>query len=177
MSKLDTIAACYPQGAPEGFPVGVFLPVDGGLLAIREQALRDRIDELQGRMLEHEQPELPTRHWFASGVYSRELFVPKDTLLLGRVHLTDHIFILLSGDLTFVTVDGPQRLVAPAIFCAPAGSKKTVYANEDSIMVTNHVALHPDPEFIATAITVDTYAQYDALIAHVTDESLLEQEI
>jgi hypothetical protein len=167
MSQVPEIMACYPDGVPEGFPVSVFMPIDGTALDIREQALRDKIDQLQDKMLEFPQPDLPLRHWFAGGVYSRELFVPKGTLLLGKVHLTDHIFILLSGDLTFVTVDGPARLVAPAIFCAPAGSKKTMYANEDAVMVTNHMALHADHEFIAAAISVDTYAEYDTLISRV----------
>jgi quercetin dioxygenase-like cupin family protein len=155
---------CYPEGAPEFFPVDLFMPVDGAALAIREQKLKDKIDGLQAFMLQQPQADIPVRNVFSGGVYAREVFIPKGTMLVGKVHMTEHLNICLQGDLTFLTVDGPQRIKAPAMFSSPAGTKKLAYANEDSIWVNVHPDMGLDPETTVAAITVDTFAEYDSLV-------------
>lgn len=171
----NNFTECYPDGVPAEFPVELFEPTTGTSLIMREQRLRDRIDELQHRMLQEPQAETPVRNLFAGGVYAREVFIPKGTLVVGKVHVTDHINIALQGDLTFLTVDGPKRFKAPGMFAAPAGTKKLAYANEDSIWVNVHPALHEDPEFIVSSITVDTYAEYDDIVNRVGYQQFLEQ--
>jgi hypothetical protein len=146
------------------FPVDLFAPVDGSVLAVREQKLKDRIDTFQALMLQQPQAEIPVRNVFSGGVYAREIFVPKGTLLVGKLHMTEHLNICLQGDLTFVTVDGPKRIKAPAMFSSPAGTKKLAYANEDSIWVNVHPDMGLDPEDIIASITVDTFAEYDKMV-------------
>lgn len=160
----STFEVCYPEGMPEGFPVDLFAPIDGAALAIREQRLKDRVDDLQAFMLEQPQADIPVRNVFSGGVYAREIFIPKGTMLVGKVHMTEHLNICLKGDLTFLTVDGPKRIKAPAMFSSPAGTKKLAYANEDSIWVNVHPDLGEDPDTIIDAITVNTFAEYDRLV-------------
>jgi quercetin dioxygenase-like cupin family protein len=162
--ELVAPATCYPEGVPDGFPVDLFAPIDGAVLAIREKKLKDKIDGLQALMLEHDQADIPVRNVFSGGVYAREVFIPKGTMLVGKVHMTEHLNICLKGDLTFLTVDGPQRIKAPAMFSSPAGTKKLAYANEDSIWVNVHPDLGLEPETTVDAITVDTFAEYDSLV-------------
>lgn len=164
LTLTDACQVCYPEGLPDGFPVDLFAPIDGSALAIREQKLKDKIDALQAFMLEQEQAETPVRNVFSGGVYARELFIPKGTLLIGKVHMTEHLNICLQGDLTFLTVDGPQRIKAPAMFSSPAGTKKLAYANEDSIWVNVHPDMGLDPETTVDAITVSTFAEYDHMV-------------
>jgi quercetin dioxygenase-like cupin family protein len=155
---------CYPEGTPENFPVDLFAPIDGAALVIREQKLKDKVDSLQAFMLEQPQAEIPVRNVFSGGVYAREIFIPKGTMLVGKVHMTEHLNICLQGDLTFLTVDGPQRIKAPAMFSSPAGTKKLAYANEDSIWVNVHPDMGLEPEVAVEAITVDTFAEYDRMV-------------
>lgn len=164
-TDLADFSACYPDGTPEGFPVELFTPIEAGSLFIREAALRKKIDALQDELAKVPQVETPMTSTFAGGVCSRELFIPKGTLLIGKVHLTDHFNICLKGDLTFVTVDGPKRVVGPTMFVAPAGTKKMAYANEDSIWINMHPALTDDPDQIADALTVDKFADFDRLMS------------
>ena len=164
ITLTDACQVCYPEGLPEGFPVDLFAPINGSALAIREQKLKDKIDALQEFMLEQPQAEIPIRNVFSGGVYAREIFIPKGTMLVGKVHMTEHLNICMQGDLTFLTVDGPQRIKAPAMFSAPAGTKKLAYANEDSIWVNVHPDMGLDPEVTVEAITVDTFAEYDRMV-------------
>jgi quercetin dioxygenase-like cupin family protein len=164
-TELANLSSCYPDGAPDGFPVDLFAPTEGKSLFIREANLRRKIDQLQDVMLAMPQVEMPVTNMFAGGVYSRELFIPKGTVLIGKVHLTDHFNICLKGDLTFLTVDGPKRIVGPTMFVAPAGTKKLAYANEDSIWINMHPALSDDPEQIVDALTVIKFSDYDRLMS------------
>lgn len=164
-TELANLSACYPDGAPDGFPVDLFAPTEGGSLFIREANLRKKIDHLQDVMLAMPQVDTPVTNTFAGGVYSRELFIPKGTVLIGKVHLTDHFNICLKGDLTFLTIDGPKRIVGPTMFVAPAGTKKLAYANEDSIWINMHPALSEDPEQIVDALTVSKFIDFDRLMS------------
>lgn len=162
---MNNLELCYPEGAPEGFPVDLFAPTEGGSLVLKEQLLRKKIDALQSMMKDLPQADIPVTNTFSGGVYAREIFIPKGTVLIGKVHLTEHLNICLKGDLTFLTIDGPRRIKAPAMFSAPAGTKKLAYANEDSIWVNVHPALCDDPDKIVDAVTVDYFADYDRLLA------------
>lgn len=170
LELVDTpaVASCYPDGVPEGFPTDLFAPIDGTELVIREAKLRSKIDALQALMLQQPQAETPVRNVFSGGVYARELFIPKGTLLVGKLHMTEHLNICLQGDLTFMTADGPKRIKAPAMFSSPAGTKKLAYANEDSIWVNVHPDMGLEPDQIIDAITVNTFAEYEKLLVHAS---------
>lgn len=161
----ELVETCYPDGTPEDFPIELFAPIEGTSLVIRENLLRRKIDALQEVMKAMPQTEIPVKNTFSGGVYAREVTIPKGTVAIGKVHLTEHLNICLKGDLTFLTVDGPKRIKAPAMFSAPAGTKKLAYANEDSIWVNVHPAISDDPEEIVEAITVESFADFDRLIS------------
>jgi hypothetical protein len=163
--ELTALAECYPDGVPDGFPVELFAPQDSSMV-FTEHKLQQKLDKLQADMGTLPQLDLPIRNVFAGGCYARELFIPKGTVLIGKLHLTDHINICTEGDLTFLTTEGPKRVKAPAMFAAPAGTKKLAYANEDTRWINIHQAIHDDPEFIVAALTVDTYAEYEKLVSY-----------
>ena len=165
LAEIDFTKECYPDGLPEQFPVDLFAPIQGTSLVIRENILRKKIDALQEIMKAMPQTEIPVKNTFSGGVYAREVFIPKGTVAIGKVHLTEHLNICLQGDLTFLTVDGPKRIKAPAMFSAPAGTKKLAYANEDSIWVNVHPAISDDPDEIVEALTVERFADFDRLIS------------
>ena len=85
-----------------------------------------------------QQVELPTRHWFADGMYCRELFRPADTTIVGKVHKREHFYIVLSGEVTIAGDGYSERVVAPRIIVSQPGTKRATYAHVDSICITIH---------------------------------------
>lgn len=87
------------------------------------------------------QLELETRHHHSDGQYVREMRIPKDTYLVGKMHKTRHLNILTTGKMTVWTVHGRLDLCAdkgPIIYETPAGVKKVGYAHENSVWLTIH---------------------------------------
>lgn len=130
----------------------------GHLTAIKRGAT---LFDLERMMLESalDQPEMPITHHFSDGVYVRELFIPKGTMLIGKRHRKETMNILLKGSLSvFVDEDGKivgengkpvvKRIDAPAIFVSPPFSKKMGYAHEDTIFLNIHTTSETDLEKI-----------------------------
>lgn len=105
----------------------------------------------------------PLKHSFADGVYMREIFIPKDTLIVGKIHKHAHPNFLMKGDVSVVTEAGIERLKAPLSMISPAGTKRIVYAHEDTIWVTIHVTDERDLEKIEEAVIAKDYNEYDSL--------------
>ena len=48
-----------------------------------------RVDELELAMMEnYPAVDLPLKHYFTKGLYCREIFMPKGTLLTSKIHKT-----------------------------------------------------------------------------------------
>jgi hypothetical protein len=77
-------------------------------------------------------------HHFAPGVYLRELRRPADTYIIGHAHKTEHLNILLEGDLD-VYMDGKlSRMVAPRIFLSEANVRKLTHTEKGATLLTIH---------------------------------------
>lgn len=100
---------------------------------------RASIEALQAIMLESgETLELETRHHFAHGTYTRELYVPAGVVLTGKIHKHTCINILAKG--TIVVTDGgiEREISAPYTFVSPAGAKKAGFALTDVVWINVH---------------------------------------
>ncbi len=92
-----------------------------------------------------EQTECPVTHRFAPGVYLREIFMPADTVVIGKIHKTEHFNILIKGACLIVHPDGRrEELRAPMTFVSGAGVQKVLYILEDMIWQTVHVTHETD---------------------------------
>ena len=79
---------------------------------------------------------------YGCGLYARELFIPKGSLLIGKIHKQHHLNIVLKGKVSVVTEAGKQYFEAPCIFDTPPGGQKACYAEEDTIWVNIHLTEH-----------------------------------
>jgi hypothetical protein len=91
----------------------------------------DQIKRLEAMLLQHEQVELPTKHYFSPGLYAREMFIPAGTVLTGAVHKTEHLCIFV-GDITVWTEGGMKRLTGHHTFISKPGAKRVGYAHADT---------------------------------------------
>ena len=86
----------------------------------------------------------PLKHTFADGVYVRQMDMKADSLVVGAIHNHLHVWFLLTGHLTVATEDAIEEFIAPCYVVAKPGSKRVIYAMEDSIFVN----IHKNPENI-----------------------------
>lgn len=126
---------------------------------------RGKLERLDALLASIPQTEMPVTHRFSRGVYCRELFIPKGTVLTGRIHKHSQINILLRGDISVLTEDGVKRLQAPVVFESPAGAKRAGYAHENTVWLTFCGTDTTDPDVLEDELTTRSYAEYDAWCA------------
>lgn len=71
--------------------------------------------------------------------YAREMFIPKDTLIIGKIHKHQHLNIISKGKVIVYTEFGEKNLEAPITFVSEIGLKRSVYAVEDTLWTTIHL--------------------------------------
>lgn len=104
----------------------------------------------------------PLKHTFAHNVYVREIFIPKDMVLVGKIHKHTHPNFLMSGEVSVVTENnGVERLKAPLSMISPAGTKRVVYAHEDTVWITVHVTDKTDIDEIEEEVIVKSYNEIE----------------
>ena len=77
-------------------------------------------------------------HYFAHGIYTRELFIPAGTVLTGKIHRHSCVNILAKGAMRVETDEGSYTITAPHTFTSGPGVKKAGFALEDSIWINVH---------------------------------------
>lgn len=90
------------------------------------------------------QADCPVRHWFAPGLYMREMLIPAGVCLTGKIHRHEHFCIISQGTLSVHNEDGVKLLTAPCTFLSHPGVKRVGYAHTDTVFTTIHA--NPDDE-------------------------------
>lgn len=123
----------------------------------------NNIERLQQAVATLPQVELETRHYWADGLYCRELLRPAGTVIVGKVHRKEHLYMVISGEVTVVDESGSRRLKAPTILVSKPGTKRAVFAHVDSICCTVHATALRELEAIEQElIEPDETALFDA---------------
>ena len=103
-------------------------------------------------------PECPLTHSFSEGMYTREIFIPAGTILVGKIHRHEHPNFILKGSVVVLTESGGQEeFIAPTYMISPAGTKRVVYTYEDTVWVTVHATNCKTPEEAEAEIIADGY--------------------
>ena len=100
---------------------------------------REQIVRLQEAIHQIETKQPDPRHFFAPGMYLRELVVPAGMLMVGKIHKHAHFLMVLSGRAEVISEFGRTVVEAGHISVSPAGVKRIVLALEDTQFVTVHV--------------------------------------
>lgn len=120
-------------------------------------AAREKIFALEDELRAYPQVELPLVHRFAKGLYAREMFLPKGTIAVGKIHRHECITIVSQGDITLLTESGRQRFKAPYTAVSPAGTKRVALAHEDTILTTIHATDETDLEKLEDELILKNY--------------------
>lgn len=126
------------------------------------------------------QVRMPLKHYFAPGVYIREILMPAGTYVIGKIHKTEHFNIIQKGRLNLVNEDGSAtELCGPTTFVSGAGVQKAMYILEDTIWSTVHITNERNMEALEAEI-IEADASYPVLerteerlgIAHAAAEEI-----
>lgn len=133
-------------------------------VAIPDKGMHDRIDALEDALRQGTTVDLPVRHYFSkgdgNGVYARELFIPKGTVLTGKVHKYENLNIMSKGELSVLTEDGVVRVCAPFTIVSPPGTRRVAYAHEDTIWTTIHGTSEVNVDLIEERFIAQTFQEY-----------------
>tara|TARA_Y100000015_G_scaffold40847_1_gene46233 strand:+ start:37 stop:522 length:486 start_codon:yes stop_codon:yes gene_type:complete len=130
-----------------------------------QDLLIDNADEVN--IVTHQNSKIfPLEHTFADGIYVRQMTMDKESLVVGAIHNHLHVWFLLSGHITVATEEESLEYVAPCYVLATPGTKRVIYANEDSVFVNVHK--NPtnckDIEKLEQEIVSATFEEYEEYI-------------
>jgi hypothetical protein len=98
-------------------------------------------DELELMLGQLPQVECPLIHIFTPGLYTRQIFMPADSLIISKIHKFEHPFVVSKG-IVWVRVndDEWERIEAPYTGITHPGTRRRLYTETDCIWTTFHVA-------------------------------------
>lgn len=138
------------------------------------ELVRDVEQKLKAGIAEGEIPEgeAPVTHHFAPNVYMRQMDAPAGSLVVSKMHRTEHLNILLKGSLTVVTENGIEFLKAPMVIKSMPGTKRIGYFHEDSSWITVHPTQLTDVDEIEKEVIVpeEEIDNFLASIGHKAEE-------
>jgi hypothetical protein len=127
-------------------------------------AMRDKLYRLEAEIGAMPQLDIPVRHYFAPGVYVREVTIPAGAVLTGKIHKFAHLCVVSKGDISVLTENGVKRIRAPFTMLSPPGTKRAGYAHEETVFST----IHPTDETDLQTIEAHFIAKdRDDYLAHV----------
>lgn len=105
---------------------------------------RKQIAQLEKAMLEtpgfsKDCPDCPVKHFRAPGMIGRQMLIPKGQLIVGKIHKHAHLNHISYGHVRVETDHGPMEIKGPHTFTSEVGTKRAVFALEDTLWTTFHL--------------------------------------
>lgn len=129
-----------------------------GLVAFTEEVQR-RIDDLEsslrvgidcGALVDIPQQ---LRHIFTPGLYVRELTLPRGSIVVTKIHNTEHPFVVSKGVVrVFVEGIGWQTITAPYLGITKPLTRRVALVVEDCVWTTFHPTDKTTPEEVEAEI-------------------------
>lgn len=104
----------------------------------RPPSIRDKVNAIEAEMKKQPQLDLRVENYFSLGIYARALYIPKDTILVGKIHKYPQLNLLMQGSMQVLVGEEIQTVTAPFIVSSPAGTKRIAKALSDCLWVTVH---------------------------------------
>jgi hypothetical protein len=130
-----------------------------------KEELRQSIVALEATMKAmpaERQIHIEPKHYFANGLYMREIFIPKGVTLTGKIHKTEHLCVLSQGEVSVYTDEGMKRIKASTVVKSSPGTKRVLFAHQDSIWINAHFnpSNETDLHKIESHFVAETFLDY-----------------
>lgn len=122
---------------------------------------RGKIIHLEDEMLQLEQIEIPIKHYFANGFYAREMTMPKDCALVGKIHKSEHLCIVSKGCVDIASEERTETISAPYTYVSKPGAKRAIYAHEETVWTTVHMSDETDVEKLEDELIAESFNQIE----------------
>lgn len=124
-----------------------------------------QIDTIEEVMRQHPAVvQIPVRHIFTNGLYSREITVKAGTLFTSKIHKTEHPFVLSQGIMAVITEAGKcEVLEAPYTGVTVPGTRRVLFAQTDCVWTT----FHPTERTTVEEIEEDIIEKRDVPISEI----------
>lgn len=118
------------------------------------------IGQIPGHV-EGDSDEFPLLHSFGDGIYIRELFIPAGSVVIGKLHKTAHPNFIMFGRCIVTSNNDDERveITGPTYFVSPAGTKKIIYAIEDTSWINVHATDKTDINEIEDEVIAKDYTE------------------
>ena len=117
----------------------------------------------------------PVTHSFGEGCYIRQIFMPKGTIIVSKIHKVTHPYFVMTGSASVATENGVEIINAPYQGITQAGTKRALYIHEDMVWITVHVTNETDLDKIEAEIIAKNFNEYDSLIGSLNDSLKIEE--
>lgn len=103
----------------------------------------------------------PVRHTFAPGCYAREMTLPEDTYIIGKIHRHAHLNVLSVGRVQVLTESGPQEYIAPCSFVSEVGTQRVVRVLENTVWTTIHITNETDLDKLERELIMEDHSELE----------------
>lgn len=136
-------------------------------------SIRDKVFELQEEMEkfpipdlanidenQYYQLQLPVTYHHGGGVFTGELFIPKGSIVVGKIHKFENLNVMTKGEMSVLVGNDIKRVKAPYVIVSQPGTKRVAYAHEDTIWMTFHATDKIDPDDVEKLFIAQTEQGY-----------------
>jgi|TARA_E500000305_G_C4023579_1_gene240411 hypothetical protein len=106
-----------------------------GLIWEEIDLFSQQISSMEGAALHHTQEmeeSFPLTHHLDNGLYTREVFMPKGSLVVSFIHKQNHPSFFMSGEMSILLDTGEvKRIKAPMKVMTEIGTQRVAYMHED----------------------------------------------
>lgn len=109
--------------------------------------IEQRILEIGGAVAEENGgtvPEMPVKHTFTPGIYSREITMPAGSILTSKIHKTEHQFVVSRGRCSVFDGAGFVTIEAPYHGVTKPGTRRLLVVHKDTVWTTFHATTATD---------------------------------
>jgi hypothetical protein len=128
---------------------------------IATQHVRHKIEALEAEWKKLPQVEIPVVHRQTGGIYAREIIIPADTFLTGRIYKGDHFDVMIYGDITVTSDEGRKRLEGFNLFEGVRGKKRAGYTHSETKWITFCACGEMDEDDYLDHLTVESFDDLD----------------
>lgn len=96
-------------------------------------------------------------HLFAPGIYVRVLHMAAGSVIVSKVHATEHFCLALSGRARVRVGDSVEVVAGPKLMRTMPGTQRALYIEEDAIWITFHPTEETDLDAIERQIIAESF--------------------
>ena len=105
------------------------------------QTVSEQFKQLEGTF----EVDLGTQHHFSSGVYAKQMMLPKGYFAVSHAHNYDHLSILAKGEVIVKTDNSETHYTAPTCITIEKGIHHSITALQDAVWFCIHATEESDP--------------------------------